>query len=744
MNLPALYEPRGVVPQRVAESGSGYRPEEDHITVGYLLALLRRRSAVLFLTMAVVMGLALVWTTALPRIYQSSADVVLITRPTDVVPQDAAASDPARPRSEEVETQIQVISSRQMTGQVLDATGLMKDPVFRADIVSPRSAIDNVLSSVGIERARTPDATPIDPAALRLKAIIFLTQHLDVDRLGNSFTLRITISDLDAGRSALLANTYARLFTTDDLRERARNNTTAAKVLNARVDELSRQADAANRDVQAYRVSKGLLSSSATSLTEQEISTYNQQVAVARAESAEDAAALASARAQLRRGGADGVGEATGSQVVSALRAQRVQLVLKERDLSERYFDGNPDLVTVRQQIADVDRQIGAEVQRSLHALEAKANASSDRLSSLLASRADTRDRLSRDNTALVKLADLDNRAQAVQSLYKSYLEHRNEVVAGSGAEQPTARLISAAAVPILPSSPNVLLNLALGLVVGVLLGALVAILAELSYRGVTTLDDLEQRIGVRGLGFVPDCNSVEPRGDNPLDSIVEHPEGPFAEALRNVIVSIRHAGIGPGTVIAITSAVPGEGKSTVAACMGRALAMAHDRVVVVDCDVIRAQLSKIFGLEGTEPGMREAVMADDGNVTWYEDADSSLRVVPITTPFARGERLTERGRLKQVIDHLREEFDVVILDCPPVLPIAEAREIVSLADCGILVVHWRRTADRVVRAALRQLPLRRLKNFGAVLNGVDMRKQARFGGSDAASFYRHYMGYYQ
>ncbi|MCJ2188600.1 AAA family ATPase, partial [Novosphingobium beihaiensis] len=449
------------------------------------------------------------------------------------------------------------------------------------------------------------------------------------------------------------------------------------------------------------------------------------------------------ARGQLHSGGADSVGEAAASQAVAALRGQRAQLVVKERDLSQRYFDNNPDLVTVRRQIADIDRQIAGEVNRSVRALETRAQASAQRLSSLLASRSGTRAQLSTDNSALVALADLEKRADAAQTLYQSYLERYNEVVAGSGAEQPAARLISPAGVPVLPVSPNLPLNLALGAAAGLLLGGFLAIASELSYHGLTTLEDAESRLGIRGLGFVPAYRTVQPHGASPLDTVRDYPDGAFAEALRNVIVSIRHAASAGGKVVAITSAVPGEGKTTITACMGRALAMAGERVVAVDCDVIRAHLSREFGLAAGEPGLHEALQSETGLAVPYEEPDSPLRLIPITRPFAKGKRLTERGGLHRVIARLREDFDVILLDCPPILPIAESREIVALADSAVLVVPWRKTLDRVVKAAMRQLPPRTIRSLGVVLNQVDMKKQVRFGGNDAASFYEKYQGYY-
>mgnify|MGYP002779785074 CR=1 FL=1 len=209
------------------------------------------------------------------------------------------------------------------------------------------------------------------------------------------------------------------------------------------------------------------------------------------------------------------------------------------------------------------------------------------------------------------------------------------------------------------------------------------------------------------------------------------------------MLVSIGRAANGRCSVIAVTSAIPGEGKTTVAACLGRTIAMAKQSVVVVDCDIIRSQLSRMFDLDEQGLGLQEALNDPNAPIPQYQESGSDMRVLPITRSFRKGERLTEGGRLEQVLARLREQFDFVILDCPPILPIAEAREIVALADHVVFLVSWRKTIDKIVKAAVRQLPRRVLVKTGLVLNMVDMRKQVRFGGSDAASFYKHYEAYY-
>jgi len=744
MNLPEIYDQRSAAPPMLAEEGQFFRSDaDDDITFSFLFAMLRRRLRLMIITALVCFLLGLAWTIASPQIYESKADVVLISGQRELVPSEEGDAPPARLRSEDVETQIQLIASREMAGQVYDELDLGNDPAFRADILEPRSTLDNIRSSIGLSRNTNIDRGVVNMDMFRDRAVAYMMRSLEVERVGNSFNLRIMVNDSEPERAAQITNTFARLFTTDDARQQAERNDTAARVLGDRLAELRGQANSDFGAVQAYRVRNDLLSQSTTSLSEQEISSYNQQIGAARAEAAEDAQTLASARAQLARGGAGNVGQGTSSAVVASLRSQRAQLTVREADLARRYLERHPELITVREQIADIDQQIDGEINREIRALEAKAAASSQRLSSLLASRSGTTSQLRGDNTALVALADLERQATASQALYESYLNRYNEVMAGSGAEQPSARMISLADVPIFPVSPNWPLMLALSALVGIVLGALVAILSELGYRGITTLDDAETKLGLPGLGGVPAFKSIKPAGASPLETVQDFPDGPFAESLRNVLVSVGRATNGRCAVIAVTSSIPGEGKTTMAACMGRTIAMTNQSVVVVDCDIIRSQLSRLFDLDNGEIGLAEALDSEEGDVAQYKESESGMRILPITKPFKKGERLTENGRLNQVIARLRNQFDFVILDCPPILPIAETREIVALADHVVLVVAWRKTLDKIVKAAVRQLPRRVLVKTGIALNKVDMRKQVRFGGSDATSFYKHYEAYY-
>ena len=741
MNLPEVYEERQRLPQGYVEDKPFFRESDGDITFAYLFSMLRRRLWVIAGTILLCLAGGLLFAGLSPQIYQTNADVVLL-KTANVVPGIDENTEVERIGDDDVQTQLQLITSTVFAEQVYNDLDLANDPDFRSAIIAPPTLAANLRQLLGLG-SDNDQLSDLSDEEFRAQAVAFLDKSLAAERVGSSFNLSLQATAQDPQLAALIANAYARIFTTDDVRERNKRNTASAQALGERLDELRQQANADFAAVQNFRVGAGLLSSSATSLSEQEISTYNQQVALARADAARASQELASARSQLSRGGADAVGAGTASGVVAGLRAQRSQLATQEADLARRYLERHPDLVTVREQIAVIDQQIQSEINRQIRSLEANAEAANQRLSSLLASRNSTRSELQGDNIALVRLTDLEREADASKALYQSYLERYNALMAGSGAEQSNARLISLAEAPNLPVSPNWPLTIVLSLVTGLVLGCLLAILTELSYSGLTTLDDVENRLGLRALGSIPDYRTVKPHAATPLDTVSEYPDGPFTEGLRSILVSLGKNANGRCQVIALSSAIPSEGKSTLAACLGRTIAMANQSVVVVDCDIIRSQLSRMFHLNNGEDGLAEALANPDAKINLYQDSDPNMRILPITKPLRKGERLTEGGRLEALVERLRQQFDFVILDTPPILPIAEAREIVALADQVVLIARWRKTLDKIVKSAIHQLPMRTLSKTSVALNMVDMKKQVRFGGSDAASFYKHYQAYY-
>ena len=736
-NLPDRYRNAGLpVPQEAMRlPGTPVNhAESDRLDLQHLFAIFRRRFGLFMLVIGLCLLLAVNITMIMPKLYEGHADVMINKDRTEIVPDDKTneQANTAPLHSEEVDTETKVIQSKEMAARVVDTLKLDQDKPFVDGIVNGGLA-NKIKALLGMQ--------PTQPADLRSTLANTLLKNIDATRLDTAYAIRISYTDGDPVRAARIANAFADGYATSAAnRKRAENEKTLA-VLGSRIEELRTQAQVDFKAVQDFRVRNNLLSQQATQLAEQETSAYSGQLAVARAQAAADRG-----HANAAAGAAEAA--TVSSPVLQALRSQRATISVRVADLANRYLDTHPDLINARQQLADIDAQIATEMNRArvgvTAGLASNAQATAQQVGSLQSNLSSARGQLAASNKALVGLDDLNRKAQASQDLYESYLSRYKEVLAQTGIERSEAHILSPADVPNRPSSPIVVLNLALGLVVGMLLGAAAAIATESAFKGLTTGEDVENRLNVRYLGGVPLLASVGLGHGTPGDSLTTNPGSAYAEAIRGVLGATRQGNRDRNQVIAVTSALPDEGKTSLALSLARSAAMSGESVILIDCDIVQHGLSSLMATELTRPGLRE--MMRDGiklGDAMIKDSASEAMILPITTTFSEGERLLERGNFHRMIGALREHFGVIILDTAPVLPIAETREIVSLADNVIVTALWRKTSDSAIRAALRLMPLQTIGDIGVTLNAMDMRKQGKFGGGDAASYYNSYKKYY-
>lgn len=347
------------------------------------------------------------------------------------------------------------------------------------------------------------------------------------------------------------------------------------------------------------------------------------------------------------------------------------------------------------------------------------------------------------NNAAMVGLDELERKAQVSQGLYETYLNTYKNLIAQEGVERPNARVLSFAPIPTVPSSPNLLLNLVLSLAIGLGAAIIAAFIAEALFSGISTPEEIERTLGVRCLAAIPMLGSVS-NSSRAVPAILNEPRSAFSEAFRSLRISIEHASHGPTQVLAITSALPKEGKTTIAACLAQSMALTDGLTVLVDCDLRRRGVSKLLSLPQDRPGLIEIL---DGSATLDEVlvwGETQLAVLPIRPADDEPAELMSGEPFDRLLESLRMRFNHVVLDLPPVLPIALTRMIAAKADTTAMVVRWRKTPDLAVRSALAQLPPDKVNLAGAVLSRVDMRRRGQFGESDPAYYFNRYKQYYR
>ncbi|MBC6982486.1 polysaccharide biosynthesis tyrosine autokinase [Caulobacter sp. 17J80-11] len=711
-----------------------------------LIATFRRHMKVSLAIAAVVFVAVAVFTLQATPKYTATASVLLDPRKQKVTGiEDVLSGLPAD--SSTVDTEVEVLKSRALAERVVTVLKLDQDPDFNPALKKP-GLIAGLMGRGG--PATTATLSDLEIQKRREKIVDNVLSNLKVSRAGLTYMIKVSYENKDPQKATAIANAFADRYLLEQLEAKFEATRTANEWLNGRLAELRVQVQTAEAAVEQFKAANGLLSTGSTTLTEQEISNLNQQLAAARVQQVESEARLQTARAQLARGSTgEDVGEALGSRVVQELRSQRAAVSGRVADLEGRYGGRHPEILKAQRELADIDGQIRAEISRIISNLEAQAEVQRQRTASLAGSLANSRGTLAGNNRASVRLRELERNAESVRSLYESFLGRFKETSAQEGIEQSDARVVSRARIPTEPSSPNLPLNLALGLVLALGAGVGATVLREMLDTGLATADDVEQQLGLPYLAGVPILASTLDRAladeaGAPVDHVVDKPLSSFAEAFRNLKTSLQFAKLGePLKVIALTSSLPDEGKTTTTLCLARTLAMSGAKVVVVDCDLRRRAVNDELGLD-PEKGLIEllagkAKLAD----VLVDDTRSSAKVLPLAKHAYTPKDVFGSVAMTRLLAELKASYDYVLLDTAPVLAVAETRALAPKADAVALLVRWRKTPRKATESALRMLQNGQTFVAGAVLTQIDQREQSSYGYGDPSYYHRSYAKYY-
>jgi succinoglycan biosynthesis transport protein ExoP len=725
-----------VSPQLPAYAGPGFRPiEPERMHLRQLFGIILQRAR-LGLGVAGVVFLIVLGAFALKTpSYTAVGSVVIDPKSSDLTSTEKDRTSGLPPDTSAVDTQVEILRSNALYEDLVKRLKLYNDPEFNP--AQGKSLFGH---------AKAPIVTP--DARLVSKVAHTVQTHAWVRRAGLTYVVQVGFSSTSPQKAQRLSNAIIGTYMDRQLNEKIAAVTHANTELGRSLERMRADAEAAEARVQEYKNAHGLFSAEGSTMAEQEVSVLNQQVALAQAEAAEKAARLAAAQAQLKNGnmGSD-VGAALGSDTIKELRKREAELSVKLAQLRTDFTDAYPEVQRTSAELKDIRGQIQAEINRIMSSLRADATAAAGRQASLMGSRGAAKGGIVSNNQAMVGLLGLQQRADAAKQIYEAYLNRAKEVAAASSLQQPDARVNSPAALPTSPSSPNMKLGAALAVLAGLIAAAAAVLMAEFWDKHLRSRVDVERELGVAFAGVLPDFKSIKPKGlrgpaANPAEYMVEFPFSGFAEAFRNLraflMVSEKE---GVGKTIAITSAVPREGKSLTSFCLARTLALSGSKVVLVDCDLRQRGTTKLSG--PTEVGLVEVVQDDvPVDEALVRDEKSNCWILPAagkSLPYD----LFSNPKTDAVIKALAERFDYVILDAPPILGVADARILAAKADRVLYLVQWNKTPLRAAQSAVDMLQECGANVAGALLTKVNVKGQATYGYGDSSDYYGYFKNYY-
>jgi capsular exopolysaccharide synthesis family protein len=715
----AVSVPDDAVP---AEQGDyPYRAANAAADRWHLWHVLKRRLPIFLLAFLAVILAGFVYGWLSPRIYVANSAITILAQHGDPIQPSGLAPVDAQPSPDFVETQIVAIQSPQIATAVVRSLNLQRDPEFAA-----KGASD--------EQGQVAQATAN------------LQRAVHVTRVAQTQVIRVSAESRSPIMAARIANEVANqyLLAINAVRESGANEQTLE--VDSKLKELARDAQEADRNLQLYKISHGLMSAEGATMAEQETSNLNNQIAAARADLAEKEGRLSAARRQLASGGGGSdVTSALSSGTISSLRSQEAESSRNLAQLRQRYGPKHPQVAQEAQRLKDVQGQIQNELDRILSSLAAEVNVASSRLSSLLQSQGASRGRLASNGAAMVGLSELQRRADAAKTIYETFLNSSKGAEAREGLDQTPARVSSSAVSPLEPTFPNLTLVYALTFIFALVTGLVAVAVAEFLDARISTRSDVERDVGVRYLGIIPQLSSTLGglrQTQSPQDYIVEHPMSAFAESIRNLRAAVTLRAHRAPKVIAVTSALPMEGKTTTALCIARTLAMAGATTVLVDCDLRRHSASDAM-LDGRD-GLLDQVLI--GNVAvrdaLLKDRSTDLQFLGMSRTPTDGRDLLAPKMLDILLAELQSQFEFVVLDTAPILGVADARSVCRHADATVLLSRWRRTTLRAASSAIDLLLAAQANVLGIALTQVDIRK---FGSAeeDLYGYHRNFRGYY-
>ncbi|MDQ0330932.1 succinoglycan biosynthesis transport protein ExoP [Mesorhizobium sp. YL-MeA3-2017] len=750
----------------------------DFIDLDALLAAARRqaRLAGLFALAGLILGVAYLVVT--PPQYTASTRILLDDSLTRFA-QDKQPTQAGTQADSMVLSEVEILKSSRLARAVVVAEKLQANEAFLNPPRSPLGWLKSTAKSLaGFFSSGSEDEPGSVENAKIGRAIGLLQDGLNAERVGRSLVIDLSFTASDPKLAGSIARAYANAYLSDHLDANFDATQRATVWLQGRLDELRQNSQKAALEVEQFRTAHGLTAASGQLMSDQQLSDLNKQLILAQADTANAFARYNQFKSIVDSGSDNAVKNATipqekgaggnNSSVINDMKSRYLNISKREQDISSRFGQDHPQAVALRREQADLTNQIFAELQRLTESYRNEYQVAKSREDSLRSNVGDLAGQNSQTSEAQVELRDLEQKSQALNTLYQSFLSRYQEASQQRSFPIAEARVISQAGNPVSASSPRKAMVLGLSVVLGLFAGALAGAVQEFRERFFRTGEDVRDVLDLNFLGYLPAIGGqyadARPRAQPAEDDTarpasaetvtprilrvaINQPASSFAETLRSVklasdVVLHRTA----GKVIGFVSVLPREGKTTVAANFAGLLAANGSRTLLIDADLRNPGLSRGLSLT-PDKGLVEALV---GEQRWQSaclvDRKTKLVILPavVRRRMSHTSELISGPAMASLIEEARKSFDYVVVDLPPLGPVVDAKAFAPLADGFVLVAEWGATPRVLVRSALQADRQIAAKTLGVVLNRTDMKKLAHYGLFGGAEHYLdRYASYY-
>jgi capsular exopolysaccharide synthesis family protein len=721
----------------------------------YWRVIVSRRWVILAI-LATVVTVTLIYSLKATPIYRATSTVQIdrenpnILSFKDVYELESSADDSLR-------TQFEVLKSRSLARSVIEDLGLDKYEEFQERSSSDTS--NSILQWMQGLLSSKPDQDPNESDRLR-RVIDRYLDRLDVSPVLRARLVNITFDSKDPKLAARVIDAHAKHFVEQNLKYKWEATQQASEFLSQNLVTLKATLEKSEDELQEYSRRNDIL------FTEEGRNTATeklQQLEEEYTKSLADRIQKESYERLLRAGDSDSLPQVVNNQLIADLTAKLADLQRQESELAVTFRPDYPLRQRLSGQIAQIQSSILGEKLRIVAMIQSEHSASVERERLLALELDKQRDVVNRVNQEIIQYNILKREVESTKQLHDGLLNRLKEAGVSAGLKASNIRVVDRAEVPHRPVRPRKAINLVLSVIGGLVFGIGFAFLQEYLDSSLKVPEDITRHLTLPTLGMIPKLESLEgkrgygygyaqagvtegaivaPNASPTVDRIVhEAPSSLMAEAYRSVRTSLLLSSPGhPPRTIVVTSAAPSEGKTVTAINISISLTQTGAKVVLIDADMRKPRIHQVFSL-GTADGLSSFLAGTSSlRAIVLETHVPGLSVIPCgITPPNPGELVLSLG-FRRMLEALREYFDYVVLDSPPVGNVSDARILAASSDSTILVVKAFSTSRHHARVALNHLVDAHARLGGVVLNDVDVRLRSYYSGS---SYYRtYYAGY--
>ncbi len=581
--------------------------------------------------------------------------------------------------------ELRVLKSANVLKEVIDSQDLMSDTYFNPSLKKDKTARtkaseEHITDQSTSSKADEAGTGILEDASSQI-VLRLLRDAVEVEQLGYSRILRLSVTADDASKAARIANATVNAYLKIEGEQRLEAARGTVEWISTQLSDLENKMQESSNAVDEFRRENGLGDEA-------------QNIAL--------------------------------SNTLSRLQDSFIEARRQRRAADERLANAksNPDSL-------DVD---------TLSSLEQVVESSKVRENAIRESQRRIEDRLRRRNAAQFKLVQLERKANADAVIYERFLEQARQVNAIGQLARPNANIIELASPPLKSFGFGKKTIIGIALLAGSIVGIAAVLFMEAFRSQIVSRDELERLTGLPIISVLPLLPETYRNPSAILEYILNHPYSNYVEGLRSIGLRAPARNSGHPSVVAITSALPGEGKSSISIAL--TLFYAHfygKRTILVDCDFRRSCISEALQLSNdTDIGTYLVGRASVSQVI-QTDPTYNLNVIPSHRAARVVPDMLSSEKFKELIKTLKESFDIVVLDTPPITPFEDIGMIKRLCDDVLLVVSSQNSTRSQVTQAQEKLKNLDVSVSGVIFNAVDLEKEASYRGV----LYNNYSEYY-